>query len=123
MIVRKNCVRRTVFSFIPGRRWLATHLGGHGTAGRGGGSPVRPFTGGRCLGGADNGAPSPKASEFIYRKSLFRNKWSSSSNPVLWIADISTVSSKILGKKILRAVRPRIATVVAPAQHCSNRIR
>lgn len=62
--------------------------------------PVRPFTGGRCLGGADSGAPSPKTSELIYRKSLFRNKSSSSNNPVLWITVVPIVSSKIFRKKI-----------------------
>lgn len=62
--------------------------------------PVRPFTGGRYLGGADSGSLSPKTSELSYRKSLFRNKLSLFSNPVPWITVFSTVSSKIFRKKI-----------------------
>lgn len=93
-------MRRTVFrSFLVVVGWLHISVV---TVPRGGVAevPVWPFTGGRCLGGADSGAPSPKTSELIYRKSLFLNKSSSASNPVLCITVVSTVSSKIFRKKI-----------------------
>lgn len=36
MIVRKIVCVVLCSTFVPGRRWLATHVDGHGTAGRGG---------------------------------------------------------------------------------------
>lgn len=76
-------MRRTVFQFVPGRRWLATHVGGLGTGGGGGVKTAMLMSMGKsCSGGVGSGDQSLKTIEFAAQKFCFLGKLSFTTNPV-----------------------------------------
>lgn len=121
-------MRRTVFQFVPGRRWLATHVGGLGTGRAGGGKAAMLMSMGKsCSGGAGSGDQSLKTVESAAQNSVFQENCRSPQ--ILWgeqrpfQSNVRKFSKKKMSMRSVSTLHDGQVGVAETAWPCSKRAR